>query len=49
MDALCALHDCALGISPVASYSDVKAVLRTLIYRCRDTGVGIPVWGGIGV
>ena len=24
VDALCALHDCALGISPVASYSGVK-------------------------
>ena len=25
MDALCALIDCALGISPIPSYSDVKA------------------------
>ena len=24
MDALCALHDCTLGISPVTSYSGVK-------------------------
>ena len=29
MDALCALLDCAVGISPVTSYSGVKMVSRT--------------------
>ena len=29
MDAVCALHDCALGISPVTSYWGVKG-----IYNC---------------
>ena len=27
MDALCALHDCAMGISPVTSYSGVKDII----------------------
>ena len=27
MDALCALHDCALGFSPVTSYSGVKGTV----------------------
>ena len=30
VDALCALHDCALGISPVTSYSGVKVYYKRM-------------------
>ena len=36
-DALCAIHDCALGISPVTSYSGVKSIYERAAIVCTTT------------
>ena len=41
MDALCALHDYALGISPVTSYSGVKAMGMHVVQI--DLSIALPL------
>ena len=51
MDVLYAIHDCALGISPVTSYSAVKDIIETLtvvLYVRYNTVPAATGWGRRG-
>ena len=48
VDVLCAIHDCALGISPVTSYSGVKRGLELTVniaLFCRFQPLGTSCMG----